>query len=86
MSPKNPFNSSYTEMIDSNETFLSLFDATFMEHEYSENEGKFIEEEMFGKIVFFSSALGGGKSSLFHFFSPSVLDTIIQSKDSFSDN
>lgn len=73
-------------MIDSNETFLSLFDATFMEHEYSENEGKFIEEEMFRKIVFFSSALGGGKSSLFHFFSPSVLDTIIQSKERFSDN
>ncbi len=86
MLPKNPFNSSYTEMIDSNETFLSLFDATILDHDYNDNGDKFVDEEMFGKIVFFSSALGGGKSSLFHFFSPSVLDTIVQSKESFAEN
>ena len=83
MLPKNPFNSLYSEMIDSNQTFLSLFDES---HILMKNgEEAFITDEMFNKTVFFSSALGGGKSSTFHFFSPSILDTIVQSKEEFLD-
>lgn len=84
MLPKNPFNSLYSEMIDSNQTFLSLFDESHILK--TNNEGDtFITEEMFSKTVFFSSALGGGKSSTFHFFSPGVLETIVQSKEEFPD-
>lgn len=85
MLPKNPFNSTYSEMIDSNDTFLYLFDVSFMEHDYKD-EGTFINEDMLWRIVFFSSALGGGKSSMLHFFSPSVLDTVLQSRDTFSEH
>lgn len=84
MLPKNPFNSLYSEMIDSNQTFLSLFDESHILKTNNE-EDTFITEEMFSKTVFFSSALGGGKSSTFHFFSPGVLETIVQSKEEFLD-
>lgn len=84
MLPKNPFNSLYSEMIDTNQTFLSLFDESHILKTNDEGEA-FITEEMFSKTVFFSSALGGGKSSTFHFFSPGVLETIVQSKEDFLD-
>lgn len=84
MLPKNPFNSLYSEMIDSNQTFLSLFDESHISKTNDEGE-TFITEEMFSKTVFFSSALGGGKSSTFHFFSPGVLETIVQSKEEYFD-
>lgn len=84
MLPKNPFNSLYSEMIDSDQTFLSLFDESHLLKMNDEGE-KFITEEMLSKTVFFSSALGGGKSSTFHFFSPGVINTITQSKEDFID-
>ena len=84
MLPKNPFNSLYSEMIDTNQTFLSLFDESHILKRNDEEE-PFITEEMFSKTVFFSSALGGGKSSTFHFFLPGVLETIVQSKEEYLD-
>ena len=69
-------------MIDSNQIFLSLFDESHI-LKVNDKEETFINEEMFSKIVFFSSALGGGKSSTFHFFSPDVLETIVQSREDF---
>ena len=71
-------------MIDSNQTFLSLFDESHILKKNDEGEA-FITEEMFNKTVFFSSALGGGKSSTFHFFSSGVLETIAQSKEEYLD-
>ena len=85
MLPKNPFNSTYSEMIDSNDTFLSLFDVSFMKYVHKD-EGPFIYEDMFWLTVFFSSALGGGKSSMLHFFSPAVLDTVLQSRDTYREH
>lgn len=97
MLPKNPFNSTYSEMIDSSQVFLSLFDESYLQNRIdgrsdSTTSSKstlneaFITEDMFSKIVFFSSALGGGKSSMLHFFSPAILDTIAQSKDEFPES
>lgn len=97
MLPKNPFNSTYSEMIDSSQIFLSLFDESYLQNKIETKADSitssksafceaFITEDMFSKIVFFSSALGGGKSSMLHFFSPAILDTIVQSKDEFVDS
>ena len=85
MLPKNPFNSSYSEMIDSNMDFLSLFDSSYLSAKNGSNE-MFLTEEMFGKTVFFSSASGGGKSSMFHFFMPAILNAVIQSKEQFEES
>lgn len=88
MLPKNPFNSSYSEMINSNNDFLSLFDVSYLSEKAYKNDTEelFITEEMFSKIVFFSSASGGGKSSMLHFFSPSILDAVVQAKDQYNES
>ena len=80
MLPRNPFNTTYAEMVDSSETFLTLFDYTALDVKSSDNVS-LISEDMFERIVFFSSSPGGGKSSMFHFFSPDVLNSIVQAKN-----
>lgn len=80
MLPRNPFNTTYAEMVDSSETFLTLFDYTALDVKSSDNK-PLISEDMFERTVFFSSSPGGGKSSMFHFFSPDVLNNIAQSKN-----
>lgn len=79
MLPRNPFDTTYAEMVDSSETFTALFDHTVIDTQTSDDK-PFISEDMFERIVFFSSSPGGGKSSIFHFFSPDVLNSILQSK------
>ena len=79
MLPRNPFDTTYAEMVDSSETFMALFDHSVIDTQTSDDK-PFISEEMFDRIVFFSSSPGGGKSSMFHFFSPDVLNGILQSK------
>lgn len=79
MLPRNPFDTTYAEMVDSSETFTALFDHTVIDTQTSDDK-PFISEDMFERIVFFSSSPGGGKSSMFHFFSPDVLNSIVQSK------
>lgn len=80
MLPRNPFNTTYAEMVDSSETFLTLFDHTALDVKTSEDK-PLISEDMFERTVFFSSSPGGGKSSMFHFFSPDVLNNIAQAKN-----
>ena len=82
MLPANPFNSSYSEMINSNLDFLTVFDSSYLSEKVC-NDGAFLHEEMLSKTVFFSSASGGGKSSMLHFFTPSVLDAVTHSKEQF---
>ena len=79
MLPRNPFNTTYAEMVDSSDTFLALFDHTAIDMKTSDDK-PLISEDMFERIVFFSSSPGGGKSSMFHFFSPDVLNSIVQTK------
>ena len=79
MLPRNPFDTTYAEMVDSSETFTALFDHTVIDTKTADDT-PFISEEMFERIVFFSSSPGGGKSSIFHFFSPDVLNCIVQSQ------
>lgn len=80
MLPRNPFNIAYAEMVDSSETFLALFDHTAISGNTADNR-PFISEEMFEQTVFFSSSPGGGKSSMFHFFSPDILNSVLQNRN-----
>lgn len=71
-------------MIDSSDSFLALYDYTLFGNENSDNS-QFLFSEMFSQVVFFSSSPGGGKSSLFHLFSPEVLNNVWNSKEQHKD-
>ncbi len=79
MLPRNPFNTTYAEMVDSSDAFLTLFDYTAIDMKATD-ERPLITEDMFDRVVFFSSSPGGGKSSMFHLFSPDVLNSVIQTR------
>ena len=84
MALKNPFSLSYSELIKSNRDFLSLFDVSYLTEKNDSNE-QLISENMFDKTVFLSSSSGGGKSSLLHLFSPSVLFDVSHTKKMYED-
>ena len=71
-------------MIDSSDSFLALYDYSLFANENSDNR-RFLFPEIFSQVVFFSSSPGGGKSSLFHLFSPDVLSNVWNSKEQHKD-
>lgn len=84
MLPRNPFNTTYAEMINSSDSFLSLYDYSLFGKDSNDNR-PFVFPEMFSQVVIFSSSPGGGKSSLFHLFSPDVLNNVVVSKEQYRD-
>lgn len=84
MLPRNPFNTTYAEMINSSDSFLSLYDYSLLSKDSNDNR-PFVFHEMFSQVVIFSSSPGGGKSSLFHLFSPDILNTVVVSKEQYED-
>jgi len=74
MDIRNPFRFRVSEDIDSDATFLRLFSPEVMD--------VLPKSGLWDRIQFFRSAPGGGKTSLFRLFTPSVLKTLHASRES----
>ena len=72
MLPRNPFFIGNTEKIDSDASFLALFNARAVQY---------IGQDDIYKTVFFRSTPGAGKSSIFRLFTPSVLRELVSSNN-----
>ena len=68
--PRNPFRMRTSEQIESDATFLSLFGPGVLD--------VLPKDDLFGKVLIFRSAPGGGKTSLLRLFTPSVLTTLFE--------
>jgi hypothetical protein len=66
--PRNPFRLRASEHIESDATFLRLFEPTMLD--------LLPKEQVWGKVGILRSAPGGGKTSLMRLFTPSVLLTL----------
>lgn len=69
MLPRNPFFIRQTEKIDTVASFLSIFNPKLIDY---------IKEDDLQKTIFFRSTPGGGKTSIFRLFSPSVLKELVR--------
>src|SRR6266511_2120365 len=70
--PRNPFRMRASEHIESDSTFLRLFGPGVLDVLPRDN--------LWGRPLVFRSAPGGGKTSLFRLFTPSVLRTLFESR------
>lgn len=70
---RNPFRIRASEHIEADATFLRLFSPDVLD--------LLPESEVWDRIQFFQSAPGGGKTSLFRVFSPTVLRTLYASRN-----
>ena len=70
---RNPFRIRLAENIESEELFLRLFGTGML--------GLLPDEELWGKVLLLQSAPGGGKTSLFRLFTPSVLNALHEGRE-----
>jgi hypothetical protein len=75
---RNPFRVRTSEHIDSDATFLRLFSPEVLKLLLADE----LNDGLWDRIQFFQSAPGGGKTSLFRVFTPTVLHRLHESKRS----